>query len=126
MTRTASIRTAKRRRIFLETLADTAMIAAACRAAGLSRGAVYGWREAEPEFAAEWDRALEMAVSALEDEAILRARDGIEVPVIRRGKVVGTRRRRSDQLLMFLLKARWPDRYGDGSGDSPEPQPRTS
>ena len=52
------------------------------------------------------------ATEHLEREAWRRAHDGIAEPVFQHGKQVGTIQRYSDNLLMFLLKARAPDRYG--------------
>lgn len=107
----ASIRTARRRRIFLRVLAETSIVAEACRAAGAANGSFYNWRHADPDFAADWDRALAAGISTLEDEAIRRARDGVEKPVFYGGKQVATTRDYSDRLLIFLLKAHKPERY---------------
>lgn len=107
----ASIRTARRRRIFLRVLAETSIVAEACRAAGAANGSFYNWRHADANFAADWDRALAAGISTLEDEAIRRARDGVEKPVFYQGKQVATTRAYSDRLLIFLLKAHKPDRY---------------
>lgn len=108
-----SIRTARRRRIFLRVLRRTAIVAEACRAAGAANGSFYNWRHADPDFAAAWDRALADGITTLEDEAIRRARDGVEAPVFYQGKQVGTTRKYSDRLLVFLLKAHKPERYRD-------------
>lgn len=53
------------------------------------------------------------ATEVLEQEAWRRAREGIAEPVYQHGKEVGTIQRYSDQLLMFLLRARAPERYRD-------------
>lgn len=53
------------------------------------------------------------ATELLEREAWRRAREGIAEPVFQHGKQVGTIQRYSDNLLMFLLKARAPERYRD-------------
>ena len=107
----ASIRTARRRRLFLAKLGETSIVAEACRAGGAASGSFYNWRYADPQFAADWDRALSEGISTLEDEAIRRARDGVDTPVFYGGKQVATARRYSDRLLIFLLKAHRPDRY---------------
>ncbi len=107
------IRNPRRRKLFLSALRETAMVAAASRAAGSATGSFYNWRYADEGFAADWDRALAIGVSTLEDEAIRRARDGVPTPVFFGGKQVATVRRYSDRLLMFLLKAHKPEIYGE-------------
>ena len=47
----------------------------------------------------------------LEDEAIRRAREGVDEPVFYKGEHCGNVRRYSDTLLIFMLKARKPDVY---------------
>jgi hypothetical protein len=59
----------------------------------MARTTVYEWREADQDFAASWDEAIESGTDALEDEAIKRAKAG------------------SDTLMIFLLKARRPNKY---------------
>jgi hypothetical protein len=56
---------------------------------------------------------LEHGTDALEDEAVRRAVEGVIKPVFHQGKRVGTLRVFSDPLLMFLLRARRPDKFAD-------------
>jgi hypothetical protein len=107
-------RTAKTKRPFLEALAETANVSLACRLAGVGRRTVYSWRAADPEFAKAWGAALEIGCDALEDEAVRRALSGVEEPVFYQGTRRGTIRKYSDQLLMFLLKARRPEKFKNG------------
>lgn len=81
------------RQRFLQTLATTINVTAACRAANISRQTAYTWREADPEFAQAWSDAMDAALDDLEEVTAQRARDG------------------SDLLMMFLLKANRPDKY---------------
>jgi hypothetical protein len=60
-----------------------------------------------------WDDAVEVGTQRLEDEAIRRATEGWEEPVYQRGELVGHVRRYSDALLMFLLRGRRPEVYGE-------------
>ena len=83
-------------------------ISKACQAAGIGRRTVYEWRGDDKKFAAEWEEAVETGTDVLEDEAIKRAKDG------------------SDVLLIFMLKARRPEKFKDrqhhehtGKGDQP-------
>ena len=52
----------------------------------------------------------------LEAEARRRAAIGVDEPVFYKGKVVGHIRKYSDNLLMFLLKAHWPEKFRDNYG----------
>ena len=106
-------RTPKRRAAFLDALQATANVTASCRIAGLPRSCVYDWREADPEFAADWASALELGCDALEDEAVRRGCEGYLKPVFHQGKEVGVIREYSDLLLIFMLKARRPARFRD-------------
>jgi hypothetical protein len=78
---------------FLTALRNSANIRAACQAAGIDRRTAYRNRDSAPEFAAQWDEALQDAIDALEQTAIKRAQAS------------------SDTLLIFLLKAHRPDKY---------------
>lgn len=76
---------------------------------------MYRLREAEPDFAAAWDAAVEEGTDLLEDEARRRAVEGVikERGVYYRGDLVGTEIEinYSDGLMTTLLKARRPDVY---------------
>ena len=98
---------------FLETLARTVNVSAACRKAGIRRRTAYNWRNADPRFAQEWDDALDDGIDAMEAELHRRAFEGVEKPVWHKGEQVGTVRHYSDGLAMFLLKAHRPARYRD-------------
>ena len=65
--------------------------------------------------AAAWADALEEAADRLEMEAFRRAVEGIGEDRYFRGDVVGSVTRNSDRLLMFLLKARRPSKFGSGA-----------
>lgn len=90
-----TIRTPKNREVVLAELNAGLSVAGACRSAGISRVAAYAWRNDDAEFAAEWDDAVEAGTDNLEDIAVKRASDS------------------SDTLLIFLLKARRPDKFKD-------------
>jgi hypothetical protein len=98
---------------FLGALATTASVTRAAKASGLHRNTWYRHRSQRPEFAAAWAEALERGTDALEDEAVRRAVEGVLKPVFHQGKRVGALRTYSDTLLMFLLKARRPDKFGE-------------
>lgn len=108
-TKLTAVKTAR----FLEVLSETANVSKAAKAIKMSRQYMYQVREQDEEFAAAWDEAVKLGTAALEDEAVRRAKDGTLKPVFYRGEKVGTVREYSDTLLIFLLKARDPDKYAD-------------
>jgi len=110
-----TIRTAATRAQFLETLAATANVSRAIEATKAERTAIYAWRNEDPEFAKDWDAALDLGTDALEDEAVRRAHEGVDKPVYQGGKHVGDVREYSDTLLITLLKARRPEKFKDRS-----------
>lgn len=88
-------------------------VSVAAKRAGIARNRVYVWQEHDSEFAAAFRDAGIRATEVLEREAWRRARNGVAEPVYQHGKLVGTIQRYSDNLLMFLLKARAPEKYRD-------------
>lgn len=91
---------------FLTALAERGVVSRAAEAAGINRGTAYRHKEASPEFSLAWDAAMEDATDVAEEEAFRRAVEGILEPVFYAGEEVATIRKYSDQLLVFLLKAR--------------------
>lgn len=71
---------------FCAALAETGIVGRACKAVGISRETAYTWREEHPEFAARWDKALKVGVTALEDEAHRRAFEGCDKPLVHQGQ----------------------------------------
>lgn len=106
-------RTPKKEAAFLDGLRDGLSVTASCIDAGISRRTAYEWRDADDEFRKRWDEAVEEGTDRLEDEAQRRARDGVTEPVFYKGDIVGHVQRHSDTLMIFLLKARRPDKYKD-------------
>jgi hypothetical protein len=106
-------RTPKKDRKFLEFLSQGASVSAAARASGYTRSRLYEWRRADPAFASAWSDSLGRGTDLLEDEALHRAKDGVDEPRFYQGQLCGHVRKYSDTLLIFLLKARRPEKYGD-------------
>lgn len=100
---------------FCTALAETGMIAKSCAAISVARQTVYRWRDEDPVFRSEWDKALKIGITALEDEAHRRAFEGIEEPIFHQGTICGTVRKYSDTLAIFLLKAHAPEKYRENS-----------
>lgn len=104
-------------RAFIEALADSGSVEAACRQVNRASVGAYLLRR-HPEgasFRAAWEAALELGVQKIEDVAMERALNGVEVPVYSYGKLVGTRRVYNDRLLMFMLRNRAPTRFAAGA-----------
>lgn len=108
--------TKARKLTFLAELARHGILARAARAAspGARTGALTTFveeRARDPHFSRGWDEAIEAANAAIEHELYRRAQVGVEEPIYGgkyREKVVGTVRRYSDPLLMFVAKAKLP------------------
>ena len=91
--------------LFLDNLAKHGRVDLAAKNAGYADTSyINRLRRKDEEFAAAFDEAMNAAMDNLEAEAIRRAVDGVEEPVYYRGEEVGTINKKSDQLLMFLLK----------------------
>lgn len=71
---------------FCAALAETCNVGKACAAVGISRQTAYEWREGDSAFAAAWERALKVGVTALEDEASRRAFEGMNEPLTHQGQ----------------------------------------
>ncbi|WP_373043987.1 hypothetical protein [Vulgatibacter sp.] len=112
--------TAKAREAFLAELAESASPRLAAARAGIERRTAYRHREDDPEFAAAWDRALDLGLDQLLEEAFRRSVQGVEEPVVHQGQISQdvdgnpvTVRRYSDRLLEVLLKWRYPEKMAD-------------
>jgi hypothetical protein len=97
--------------VFLEVLAKTGIVGEAAKAAGFNRRTAYRYRLEDPEFASDWDDAVEQAVDMLEKEAWRRASQGVLKPIFQGGDQVGEVREYSDTLLIFLLKGNRPRKF---------------
>lgn len=103
-------------RAFIEALADTGSVASACRHVRRStRGAYHLRRQPGAEsFRKAWEAAVDLGIQRIEDVAMDRALNGIEVPVYSHGKLVGSRTSFNDRLLMFMLRNRASGRFAEG------------
>lgn len=117
--------TPERREVFFQVLEDTCSPKQAAAAAGISRNTAFYHKANDHEFRSRWDKAVEVALDALMDEAYRRAALGYEEPVIHQGRVATvadpetgeerplTVRKHSDRLLEVLLKFRYGDQMAD-------------
>lgn len=101
-------------RSFIEALADTGLVSAACETVDMSERSAYRLRNAPGSegFRRAWQMATATAADRLVDVAFSRAIEGQEEPVFDRDGVrIGSRRRYNDRLLMCLLRAYRPERF---------------
>ena len=98
---------------FLKELCQCGNVSLSANKAKVGRRTVYQARESDPAFAEAWEEAIEISTEYLEGEARRRAYNGVLEPVFHIGKKVGTVRKYSDTLLIFLLKAHKPKKYRD-------------
>lgn len=106
----------RKREAFIKALAICGEATAAARSVGYTDTRVLRQHyKKDPEFAAEWDAAQEAFGDALEAEAVRRAFQGTYEPVYYQGEVCGYKINKSDTLLVHLLKAYKPDKFGDKS-----------
>lgn len=101
---------------FLEHFAVYGNITQGAQHAGIDRTTVYRWQEHDDDFAAAFREAEIQATETLEAEARRRAVEGVvsETPIYsRKGELLNTiiETKYSDTLLIFLLKARAPEKY---------------
>lgn len=90
---------------FLEDLRTNGIVSHAAVFAGIDKTTAYAEYHRNKVFAEQWDESIETATDSLEKEAIRRARDGTDEPIYYQGEKVGSVKRYSDALLMFLLRA---------------------
>ncbi len=114
---------AEKQEEFLKCFADLVSITGAAKATGIVRQTVYDWLKDE-EFREKYDETMDIAAYRLEEIALRRAFEGIIKPIIYKGRPLGEIRHFSDKLLITLLKARMPARYGTNTNaDKPKPRP---
>lgn len=110
-----------KKRRFLEGYAKTGSVGRASLHAGVSRRTHLTWKAKDRKFAVAHEEALTIAVDQMEQEARRRGVEGVLDPVYYAGREVGTIRRYSDILLIFLLKAARPEKYRDNYSSFYEP-----
>lgn len=105
--------------LFLDYLIECGNVHDAARQADLTTKQIRKFRRANPAAEKAFQEALDMGTDAIEAELHRRAVAGIMEPIFYKGRRVNTVRKKSDVLLMFLLKSRRPHIYRD---NAPLPQ----
>lgn len=103
---------------FLENLLEGFSISDAAKNANVHPTTIYKRRREDEAFRQAWNEACDIGTRLLEQEAQRRAFHGVDEPVFQKGVQVGTIRKYSDTLLIFLLKSRNPAKYREGAEDS--------
>lgn len=104
-----------KKRAFLAAYAELGNVSGAAEIAGINRMSHYHWLEGDERYAEVFAQAHEIACDHLESEARRRAIEGTHEPVFYQGKQVGSVKRYSDTLLIFLLKGARPDKFRDNA-----------
>jgi hypothetical protein len=106
--------TPERQARFIQALGESACVAEACRAVGMSERSAYALRARVDaiSFRNAWETALDYGVRRLSDATLSRAINGVAVPVFFKGEQIGEKRYYNERLAMFLLRYRDPMRYG--------------
>ena len=109
----SKVEAAKKRRqdAFLAEYKLSATITHAAEIALIARQRHYKWLDKDPTYAKAFEEAKIAATDSLVAEARRRATQGVNEPVYYKGEVVGTIRKYSDTLLIFLLKGALPEVY---------------
>lgn len=105
------------KKAFLDSFRQHGNVSRACRDIKLCRATLYVWKEHDADFMMLYEVAEVEATERLEEAAYERAVQGVtqETPIFHRGKQIDTvvKTEYSDTLLIFLLKARNPEKYRD-------------
>lgn len=126
---------------FLDAFEKCGNLTAAAKISNVHRSNHFRWVESDPEYKTAFETAKEVAIERLEHELRIRATKGVPEPVIYQGRVsfepvldpdgrpivdvVGDEtvprmkplviHRKSDVLLMFMLKSLCPEKYRDNA-----------
>lgn len=101
-----AVRTPRTRAIVIDVLSRALSMQRAADEAGVSRTALFKWRNEDPDFDQECLDAIEGGTDRLEDEATRRGERGTRRGVWHKGVRVGYEREYSDNLLGRTLSAR--------------------
>lgn len=110
--------------VIVNVLAATGNLSGALKQAGVSRRQFETMRDSDADFEEQVENAWEIAADALETEARRRAVEGVTKDIYYKGEIVGQEQVYSDSLLMFLLKGRRRETFGDATkitGDKAAP-----
>lgn len=96
---------------FLQHLSLRGNVTESCEVCGIERSTPYQFREHHEWFGKLWEEADKKATDRLIAEGWRRAQEGVTEPIHYKGERVDTVQKYSDTLLIFLAKARDPEKY---------------
>lgn len=107
----------RKKKQFITALLDNGgFVQQAVRTAKTSREFINNQYNTDPEFALLWETVMELANETIEQEIYRRAVTGVDKPLSNKGMLTGDSIKEwSDNLLMFLAKARMPQKYRDAT-----------
>jgi hypothetical protein len=109
---------------FLTAFGRVGNISEAAALAGVHRNAHYWWLSADDGYRDAFLEAHAAYCDRIEQEIRTRAIEGEEEPVFgKNGEQVGTRRKKSDLLLIFAAKGAMPHKYRDNAPLPAQPAP---
>lgn len=100
-----------KKRAFLAAYSECCRVGEAAKLAGIDRDRHYEWLRDDSDYRDTFEATKELVCQQLEDEAVRRAREGVDEPVFYQGEECGTIRRYSDTLLIFIMKGAMPAKY---------------
>lgn len=103
--------------LFIGALMEGESVRKAARIAGVNVTMPFHRRKTDECFKRSWREAANIGTELMEQEAARRAFHGTIKPVFHKGEECGSIREYSDTLMIFLLKARRPDKYREGIED---------
>ena len=112
VTRVAPPRCVSSRAGFLAAYRETAGIEAAAKAVGIAPTRHFEWLERVAAYRQVFADVQLEVTDTLQDQVVERAKEGWLEPVFYRGRQCGSIRRYDNHLVMFLLKAFMPEKYG--------------
>lgn len=115
--------TAKKQIAFIEALAETCCVEDAARRVGMSDTSAYALRRRSCawSFRRAWDAAMDYSAHLLVPAAYGRSLKGVPRPIFHKGEQVGEWRHFDERLTMFLLRTRFPHRFGKWIDQAPAP-----
>lgn len=100
---------------FLQYFMETGNVRESCVRAKITHYTVYKFKNENADFRNAFDEAKKIAVENLEGEGFRRAMKGVLEPIYYKGAKVGSIRKYSDSILIFLLKGNLKSLYGDST-----------
>ena len=115
--------TPERQIAFIEKLAESGSVTAACAHVRMSRQSADRLRRrwCARAFRDAWDAAVDCSYAEVEEAAAERSKHGVARPIFYKGEQIGEWRHHDERLTMFLLRWRRRQRFGPEADSLPRP-----